>query len=324
MVAVEILGEPAEIVGSSADTYFSSIAPGTDVADSVIKGVLPFVPSEGVCIDVGANLGLYSIALSRRYPDLTVYSLEPVPETFRFLEANVSRNAPGCKSLQLACGASDETAHMQFVEHFAAGSHFSVKESLANVENTGDSVVEVSVRTLDSLVGELGLDRLDVLKIDVEGFELDVLRGARAVLSRFRPITQIEFNSWTFLSHRMTLPQECLDEILAIFPFVYVHARFDERLARLSTQVDRHSLLYANVTQGTVDNLMCSFTDIAPDAPPFAEVWPDFVQSVDVRENEIHEHVRAIESRVEAQKLEIAASKRNVITCVRIRRGWKR
>ena len=234
MVAVEILGEPVEIVGSSADTYFNSIEPGTEIADSVVRGVLPFVPSEGVCIDVGANLGLYSIALSRRHPGLTVYSLEPVPETFRFLETNVSRNAPGCTCLQLACGASDETARMQFVEHFAAGSHFTVDDSLANVENTGDSVVEVAVRSLDSLAEELGLQRLDVLKIDVEGFELDVLRGSRAVLSRFRPITQIEFNSWTFLSHRMTLPQDCLDEILAAFPFVYVHARFDERLARLS------------------------------------------------------------------------------------------
>jgi len=212
--------------------------------------------------------------------------------------------------MQLACGASDETAHMQFVEHFAARSHFSVDDSLANVENTGDSVVEVAVRSLDSLAEELGLERLDVLKIDVEGLELDVLRRARGVLSRFRPITQIEFNSWTFLSHRLTLPQDCLDEILATFPFVYVHARFDERLARLSTPVDKHSLLYANVTRATVDNLMCGFTEIAPNAPALAEVWPEFVLTADVRAERVQAHVRAVEARVDALHLEIAALER--------------
>jgi Methyltransferase FkbM domain len=56
----------------------------------------------------------------------------------------------------------------------------------------GDQVLNVCLRTLDSLADEFGLDRVDLIKIDVEGHERRVLDGATAILERFRPTLVIE------------------------------------------------------------------------------------------------------------------------------------
>ena len=276
---VQLLGERMMLSGSDHDAYFEDLEGDRGLVRSVIEGVLPFVPADGVCIDVGASLGLYSIALSRRFPGLQVYAVEPVPDTFQHLERNLAANAPSCVALQHACGAKDESARIQFVSRFSAGSHFSVEGSLAGVETSGDQAVEVSVRTLDSIARQLQLPRVDLIKIDVEGFELDVLEGASDVLKKWQPITQIEFNSWTFMSHRRLLPQDVIEKISATFPYVYVHERYGARLAKISLPVDQQSLMYATVVHGGVDNLLCAFSELVPDAPHFANVWPQFVEN---------------------------------------------
>ena len=68
------------------------------------------------------------------------------------------------------------------------------------VERQGDTVttVEIECRTLDAIVAERGLNRIDLVKIDVEGFEHEVLRGARDTLARFRPKLIVEWHNAFF------------------------------------------------------------------------------------------------------------------------------
>jgi hypothetical protein len=178
--------------------------------------------------------------------------------------------------IEAAIGASNRVEHMNFAEHFAAGSHFTSAGSLVGTQVTGDTDIEVKVQTLDSMVESLGLDRVDVVKIDVEGFETDVLTGGQRTFANFTPVALIEFNSWAFTTHRRQLPQEALDQVLTTFPFVYVLERHGDRVARITTDQDRLSLLRANMLHGCVDNLLCGFRELGPNEPPYGAVWQEF------------------------------------------------
>ena len=63
----------------------------------------------------------------------------------------------------------------------------------------------VPMTSIDAIVAELSLQRLDLIKIDVEGFELDVLKGALQTIRRFRPRIVAEFNSFALIANRNLL-----------------------------------------------------------------------------------------------------------------------
>jgi hypothetical protein len=179
----------------------------------------------------------------------------------------------------------------------------------------GDTDVEVSVRTLDSIVQEQNLTRVDLIKIDVEGYEADVLTGGKATFQEYQPITQIEYNSWALSAHRQILPQQALEEIMAIFPYVYVHERHGDRFGRVQTETDELSLMRANMLHGSVDNLLCGFAELVPQARPYAEVWPEFVRAEDasvlsVTIADLRGQIAGLQQQLAASADELAAAKR--------------
>ena len=74
--------------------------------------------------------------------------------------------------------------------------------------------------TLDQLVEDEKLSRVDFIKIDVEGFELEVLRGSRLVLQRFQPTVFLEADHYCLNIFRRLSMVDFLEEILSIFPVV--------------------------------------------------------------------------------------------------------
>jgi len=129
-----------------------------------------------VFIDVGANVGLYSKLLSRLqtfHPTLRIVAFEPHPATFQRLKENLSTTAA-----QVHCVAlSGSTTRLQFFEG-SASAVFSAEPSPFSLRNR---VVWIETKRLD----EMPLpDGPIVLKIDVEGHEFEVLRGAASLFER--------------------------------------------------------------------------------------------------------------------------------------------
>src|SRR5436309_2324852 len=128
-----------------------------------------------VVADVGAHVGLYALALGRRVrPGGRVIAFEPDPDNFAALEGHVALNGltDSVESCQAAVGCQDG-----FVA-FAAGRGSESRVALDTARST-DRLRVRAVR-LDSHLRD---DRLDVLKIDVEGYEQAVLQGAEGLLS---------------------------------------------------------------------------------------------------------------------------------------------
>ena len=123
-------------------------------------------------VDVGANVGSYTVLASGCAKARTT-AIEPIPTTFAHLRRNVALNELGDRVRCWQGGLSDASGTLRFSSELDTVNHV-----LADNENV--AALDVPVTTLDELVGD---DCPTVIKIDVEGHELAVLRGASQVLS---------------------------------------------------------------------------------------------------------------------------------------------
>ena len=141
-------------------------------------------------IDVGGNIGLYSCIGAVNMPHGSVISFEPAPEVRSYLEENVGLNDLSTRVTiePFALGQADGEAELFVAEKNFGTNSFSSR-------NAGRRATRhpVRVTTLDSYAESLADFHIDILKIDVEGFDGYVLDGAANVLSRFQPTLFIEY-----------------------------------------------------------------------------------------------------------------------------------
>lgn len=136
-----------------------------------------------VVIDVGANIGTTVIPAAKRVgANGRVYAFEPVPSTFRFLERNIQLNELKNVSLFQAA-AGDQDGRVSFAEE--------AEDVVSHVQP--DSAGEIDMLRLDRLPELKQHDHIDLLKVDVEGFEQVVLEGAAGILDKIRKI-YLEFS----------------------------------------------------------------------------------------------------------------------------------
>jgi FkbM family methyltransferase len=260
---VRLYGRQLTVSGSEKDDYYRQLADGGDLTDPVLVAARAHLSDDATCLDVGANIGLYSLALSAVAPEGRIYAFEPSPSAFSHLQENVRANGIGqVETTQVA--VSDRVGSVTFHDFsfFSAGSFSSDEGSLLSTDSYGSSAFQAATTTLDTFVAERGIGRVDVIKIDVEGAELGVLEGAAEVLAKHQPVVLLEFNSFGFTIHQSVLPQVALARLKEIFPFVFVMDRVDGSLSRLETPHEDYEFLYDNGIHGPADNLICTFTDL--------------------------------------------------------------
>jgi FkbM family methyltransferase len=139
-----------------------------------------FVPRPGwVVFDVGANSGVYAIRQARR--GAHVYAFEPNAGCYRRLEKSVRANEmeTHVTAIKSALGAAPGSAELLVPEGVTTMG--SLRPEWTPHANANGVTVEVD--TVDRVARKFGINRIDLLKIDVEGLELDVLQGARNTLA---------------------------------------------------------------------------------------------------------------------------------------------
>lgn len=159
---------------------------------SVHPAVLGFVPRGGVAIDVGANLGEWTVPLARRVgPEGRVLAIEPAPRAAMGLAKTLAANALGQAEL-LQCALGDNDGMAELAVPLVTSARSDTGTARIAPASAGHEIAAVRLRRLDSVIAKHGLDRLDLIKIDVEGHERRVLDGASATLARFRPALVLE------------------------------------------------------------------------------------------------------------------------------------
>lgn len=246
-------GGTIALSGGAGDVYLSTL----DVTNPSIAALLWLannaLPPDANVIDVGACLGATALLLARRTTG-TVYAFEPSPAAQRHLErAVVGNGAANVRLYPVALGAEPGRGCLFENPQAVAASH------LVNAETLGEhAAVEVDVTTVDVVVREEGLETVDFMKIDVQGFEPDVLAGARATIARFRPAVFVEINAYALTVFRNSSPRALLEAMLDTFPHVYHFAGGQPKPIRGDdgARVFLHGLL---VSPGCTDDLFCAF-----------------------------------------------------------------
>lgn len=138
-----------------------------------------------VIVDVGAYVGYFTVMAALANARARVVALEPFPATFERLQRNIALNAlanVACRNV--AAGASAGLAELH---HMAHGMSMAASLEPAHLAPWEHVTSTVAVVRLDELLTELGIGRVDLIKIDAEATEVEVLEGARDVLRRDRP-----------------------------------------------------------------------------------------------------------------------------------------
>ena len=139
-----------------------------------------------VIFDIGANIGYFSVLFSKLCGKHGyVHCFEPVPETFESLEYAL-RKLKNVKANNLAAGNSEGIMQISY------DPNDSEKASLLDKSSDPSSRRTVNVLPLDAYAREVKLNRLDFLKCDVEGFELNALKGMKDTLGLHRPQLSLE------------------------------------------------------------------------------------------------------------------------------------
>ncbi|MGA0608279.1 FkbM family methyltransferase [Phenylobacterium sp. VNQ135] len=166
-------------VSRSLELYGELSPPERQLLEQLVR------PGQTV-VEVGANIGAFTLALARRCAPGPLYAFEPQQRIFQLLCANLALNDIGnVVALPEACGDAEGQALIPPIDYAGQNNFGGVSLQPAAGAARGQ---RVRVRTLDSL----DLPACHLLKVDVEGFEPQVLRGARETILRTRPILYVE------------------------------------------------------------------------------------------------------------------------------------
>jgi FkbM family methyltransferase len=240
------------VESSLSDEYLSHIATRGFYDKDAAALFERLCPVGGIAVDVGANIGLATMLLSQTCSRVIAY--EPMPVTADFLEANVSANSLANVTVRrFAVSNKRQSVEIAARPEFRAGAFIcaDLGEMMPDHER-----VTVETVTLDDTLANL--PALDFLKIDVEGFEPEVLDGARRIIQRHRPNAFIEVNHWCLNVFRNTPIRQYIDLVLSIFPHVFA-VDTEMRALDLNSPRERMVFYHEHVVRMMYGNLVCGF-----------------------------------------------------------------
>lgn len=137
-----------------------------------------------VVLEMGANIGVHTVAMARACRPGPLYAFEPQRRVFQILCANLALNdVDNVMARQEACGREPGVATIPALDYAAAGNFGGV-----SIQTEGQPGEAVRVVTID----EMRLPQCGLIKVDVEGFELEALSGAAETIARCRPVLYVE------------------------------------------------------------------------------------------------------------------------------------
>jgi FkbM family methyltransferase len=189
-----------------------------------------FIRPDDVCLDIGANVGVHTLAMAALAPRGRVHAFEPSSVNFRHLGENIRCNAMA-NARAWHFGLSDAPGERDF--HYfdeyagcsvAGGGVADIDAMMTNAWGVAwnRTTETVAFTTLDLWADANALERLDFVKMDVEGFERFVIEGGMATFRRFRPKLVTEFNRKSLNAYYGIAPASYFDLLRTLYDHIYI------------------------------------------------------------------------------------------------------
>lgn len=236
---------------ASDDDYLTVL--GTEFEPQTTALFRTLFEPAAVVLDIGANIGCTSLLFSQRAR--RVVAFEPSPSTFRYLKRNIdAANAGNVELHNLALGAESGVSSLTFAPSNRAGGFVS-NQTTASAGHVTESI---TIERLDDIADRFRIDAVDFVKIDVEGFELDVLKGGRDTINRFEPVVALELNHWCLNAlHRICVP-DFLDYLCSVFPLLM--AVDEANYLDVHDVAERYIIMYHHINHFRYKNLVAAFS----------------------------------------------------------------
>jgi FkbM family methyltransferase len=180
----------------------------------VTRALMSFVKEDTRFLDVGANIGYFSLLVGRRCPQGCVWSFEPDPGNFRLLRTNVVMNdlEAVISAHGLAVSDRNERLYLSDLGHGSnIGARFTARDEQTLKERCAAGAAETLVVEAVAIDSFLAEERVDLVKVDVEGFEPSVFRGMEETMRRNSPVIFAEFAPGTIRHISRSDPAELLE-----------------------------------------------------------------------------------------------------------------
>lgn len=263
---VTVFDKTYDVYGYSDDTWYQDVKSKAVWNEFRLSHLEGLIAPDDVCLDLGANVGMMTLALAALTPQGHVYAFEGSPETTLALQETVkANNLPNVGAYNVVVGRSTQSVKFFDMPDVRSSGHYVPADAPREVtslwQDTSKMILS-QTKSVDDLVEELHIPKVDFIKIDVEGAELDVLAGAEKTLARWRPMLIMEFNSYAYTHLREIPPRRALCQILDTFDLVYYFQNRTGDLVRLeNTERARERFLHDNLFNGFVDDLLCLYAD---------------------------------------------------------------
>ena len=189
---------------SSRQAWIAAFTGGYDKKQ--VAQLVSHLRAGSVVIDIGASLGLYTVQLAERARSVgaRVIAVEPIPANAAIIRTNIAKNGLSdyASVLEIALGTEESSVTM-LIEQGGLG-NATVSTGVAESEMVRHSShgglgpgMNIAVKPLDALHFD---QPVSVVKIDAEGFEMDILAGADTFIARHRPVIFAEFSEEWMLS----------------------------------------------------------------------------------------------------------------------------
>ena len=171
----------------------------------VVDDIFNVLQEDKVLVDIGANIGQHSLLLSQYCKH--VYAFEPIPAVFNQFNESINKNQfKNITSFNMGIGDRKESKSFNYVRNHAGTSSFVKRDA-----NKDTEIITVKTDTLNNILPDI---KVDVIKIDVEGYEAIVILGNKDFIIKNKPIVFLEFSPHWILREGTYAPE-------ALYNFFY-------------------------------------------------------------------------------------------------------